>query len=278
MASIKVKFRESKIEGNEGVVYYQIIHDRVVRRISTDYRLYDCEWNRESEKIEVHPSNSKRECYTSAIKDRIKLDVSRLCCIVESLDKQRNSYTVDDIVDIFQRELNGQTLFVFMQGVISRLHELHKVRTAETYTAALNSFMKFRDGADILLSNITSDVMIGYEAYLKHKGIIMNTISFYTRILRAVYNRAVEQEIIEQRYPFRHVYTGVDKTIKRALSLKCIKQIKEADFTMNNNMGFARDMFLFSFYTRGMSFVDMAYLRKKDLSNGVLTYRRRKTG
>ena len=47
---------------------------------------------------------------------------------------------------------------------------------------------------------------------------------------------------------------------------------------MNTTLEFARDMVLLSFYTRGMSFVDMAYLRKKDLQNGVLSYRRRKTG
>ena len=41
---------------------------------------------------------------------------------------------------------------------------------------------------------------------------------------------------------------------------------------------FARDMFLFSFYTRGMSFIDMAHLKKKDQQNGILSYRRRKTG
>ena len=42
-------------------------------------------------------------------------------------------------------------------------------------------------------------------------------------------------------------------------------------------MDYARDIFMFSFYTRGMSFIDMAYLKKKDLQNGVLSYRRHKT-
>lgn len=83
------------------------------------------------------------------------------------------------------------------------------------------------------------------------------------RNLRAVYNRAVEKELTTQRYPFKHVYTGVEKTLKRAVPLKTIKQIKEMDLSMNPTLGFARDMFLFSFYTRGMSFVDMAYLRKR---------------
>lgn len=81
-----------------------------------------------------------------------------------------------------------------------------------------------------------------------------------------------------QNYPFRHVYTGVDKTVKRAIPIKSIKALKEMDLAMNSALDFARDMFLFSFYTRGMSFVDMAYLKKTNLQNGILTYRRRKTG
>ena len=59
---------------------------------------------------------------------------------------------------------------------------------------------------------------------------------------------------------------------------RIIKQLKEMDLSLNPSADFARDMFLFSFYTRGMSLVDMAYLRKKDLANGILSYRRRKTG
>ena len=106
----------------------------------------------------------------------------------------------------------------------------------------------------------------------------MNTISFYMRILRAVYNRAVEKELTPQKYPFRHVYTGVDKTVKRAVPVKVIKALKELNLSMKSSLDFARDMFMFSFYTRGMSFVDMAYLKKTDLQNGILTYCRRKTG
>ena len=129
-----------------------------------------------------------------------------------------------------------------------------------------------------MLNEIVSDLMTEYEAYLKSHGVAMNTVSFYNRILRAVYNRAVEKEITVQRYPFKHVYTGIDKTVKRAVPLKIIKRIKELDLSLKSSLDFARDMFLFSFYTRGMSFIDMAYLRKKDLQNGILSYRRRKTG
>jgi len=66
--------------------------------------------------------------------------------------------------------------------------------------------------------------------------------------------------------------------VKRAIPIKAIKALKELDLSMKPSLDFARDMFMFSFYTRGMSFVDMAYLRKTYLQNGILTYRRRKTG
>ena len=138
--------------------------------------------------------------------------------------------------------------------------------------------MQFRQDRDILLSEIDSDLMQLYEAYLHGKGVVRNTSSFYMRILRAVYNRALEKELVEQRNPFRHVYTGVDKTVKRAIPLSAIKRMKNLDLSLQPNLEFARDMFLFSFYTRGMSFIDMAHLKKKDLQNGFLSYRRRKTG
>ena len=60
--------------------------------------------------------------------------------------------------------------------------------------------------------------------------------------------------------------------------MKIIRKIKQQKFHTDSTVNYARDMFLFSFYTRGMSFVDMAYLKKTDLSNGILTYRRKKTG
>ena len=128
-----------------------------------------------------------------------------------------------------------------------------------------------------MLDCLTSEIMEAYEAWQQGRGVSPNTISFYIRILRAVYNRAVEQDIIEDKNPFRHVYTGVDKTVKRALPLATIKKIKALDLSLTPSLDFARDMFIMSFYLRGMSFIDMAFLKKSDLKNGYITYRRRKT-
>lgn len=170
------------------------------------------------------------------------------------------------------------TFFVFMEDVSVNLKTLGKIRTSETYKSSLDSFRKFRKGKDLTFRKFNHEIMIEYEAYLKARGISKNTSSFYMRTLRAVYNRAVNKGLTLQKYPFKYVYTGIDKTRKRAVSVQIMKQIKSLDLSSEWKLDFARDMFLFSFYTRGMSFVDMSYLRRKDLSNGILTYRRHKTG
>ncbi len=173
--------------------------------------------------------------------------------------------------------LNGY-LSPFMEGTIAHLQSLGKTRTSETYQSALASFMRFRKGKDVLISDIKDELMVGYEISMRASGLSPNTTSFYMRILRAVYNRAVKEGLTPQQYPFKYVYTGVAKTRKRALDISSISKLAEMNLKDDPSAALARDLFLFSFYTRGMSFVDMAYLQKRDLSRGILTYRRRKTG
>ena len=276
MASVKVKFRPSTVADKEGTIYYQVIHNRVIRQIKTDYRVFGEEWNEKSGVVIL--SVNDRTDILRSIKERIGWDVKRLKTIIGRMESSGNGFTADDIVDKYQEATREQSFFRFMENVIARLKQLNRERTAENYAATLKSFMRFRKDNDVLLDEIGSNLMMEYEAYMKVQGIAMNTVSFYMRILRAVYNRALEKGLTEQRNPFRHVYTGIDKTVKRAIPLKAIKRIKVLDLSMNPSLDFARDMFLFSFYTRGMSFIDMAYLKNKDLQNGVLSYRRRKTG
>lgn len=275
ITSIRKKFRPSLVEGKAGGIFFQIIHHRVVRQLNTEYRIFASEWDAEAENVIV---NGNRYNLLLGIQERLAWDMARLEKVVCSLEIERRRFTADDVISMFHKLTKESSFFTFMHGVIAQLKQLGKIRTSETYTATLNSFMAFRDEQDVPLDGVSSDMMLLYEAYLKARGVRMNTISFYMRNLRAVYNRAVEKGLTAQNCPFRHVYTGVDKTVKRAISIKAIKALKEQDLSMKPSLDFARDMFMFSFYTRGMSFVDMAYLRNTDLKNGILTYRRRKTG
>lgn len=277
MTSIKVKFRPSTVAANEGTIYYQIIRERKVRQLLSNYKVFPYEWD-DNRSMVIYSQHSERKPFILSIRERIRWDVERLTKIDRKLDADGLAYTADDVIDEFNRYSREYSLFNFMESIIIKLKQNGKTRTSETYFVTLNSFKKFRNGEDIMLDSLTSEVMEAYEAWHKQRGIAPNTISFYTRILRAVYNRAVEQDIIENRNPFRHVYTGVDKTVKRALPLATIKKIKALDLSLTPSLDFARDMFMLSFYLRGMSFIDMAFLKKTDLRNGYVSYRRRKTG
>ena len=158
-----------------------------------------------------------------------------------------------------------QSFFQFMQDEIKRLEALDRIRTSETYAATFRSICSFRSGKDFTWDEINEEEAIRYESYLKRNGKSMNTVSFYMRIFRAVYNRAVEKGLTLQHYPFKHVYTGVGKTRKRAVPLSVIKQLKQLELPLNSSLDFARDMFLFSFYTRGMSFIKRFERRIFDL-------------
>ena len=159
----------------------------------------------------------------------------------------------------------------------SRLAKSSQHKSWQHYRSTLNSFMRFRKGKDFPISHMDAAMIESYEAYLKQEDVCRNTSSFYMRILRAIYNRAVEQGLILQKFPFRHVYTGIDKTRKRAVSFDIVKQIKHLDLKDSPSSDMAKDAFLLSFYLRGISFIDLAHLKKTDIQDGFLRYIRRKT-
>ena len=279
MATVKLKFRASSVETKEGTLYYQVIHNRLARQIHTSYKLYPSEWN--AERLEIIISSGVEEGrrnYLLSVKAAVTDDLSRFKSVIARIERAGMVYTADKVVELFTSPANCGGFIAFARQLVRELRQIGKRRTAETYTTALNSFLRFRGERDVMFEEVDSNLMVEYETYLKSAGVCPNSSSFYMRNLRAMYNRAVERELTLQRIPFRHVYTGVDKTVKRAVSLKVIRQIRDLDLTLNPTMDYARDIFMFSFYTRGMSFVDMAYLKKKDLQNGVLSYRRQKTG
>ncbi len=276
--SIKLKFRPSVKSDKEGTLYYQLIHERRVKQIKTHYKIKSNEWDELSEAIVVPVNDTQRKYQVESVERCIKWDIQRLEKIVEEYEDKGLPYGLNHIADAYLKLCQKHSLFSFMEDVIAQYQRHGQIRTSETYLTTLNSFKRFRMDVDIMLEEINSELLLSYEYYLKMEGVSPNTISFYMHRLRAVYNRAVEQELVEQRFPFKRVKTSIEKTVKRAIPVKFIRKLKSLDLSDSPSKAFARDMFLFSFYTRGMSFIDIAYLQKKDLQHNILIYRRKKTG
>ena len=278
MATVKVKFRASSVVNREGRLFYQIIHNRAVRQINSGHKLFPAEWDALCEGSLPPDCQGPRYAYLAALKNRIAEDKNRLKHSIALLERADTSYTVGDVKALYLTSLNTDGFLSFARKLIKQLRQIGKIRTSERYTTVMNSFERFRRDAEVSWNEVDSDLIIEYETYLKSRGVCPNTSSYYMRGLRAIYNRAVEKKMTVQRNPFKYVYTGIGRTVKRAVPLKVIRQIRDLDLASFPAMDFARDIFMFSFYTRGMSFIDMAYLKKTDLQNGILSYRRQKTG
>ena len=280
MISVKIRFRVSSLIKREGTLYFQVIYNRKVRQISTPYRIYEWEWDRQSNDI-VNQSkiSSERLNIIKTIHDNIVWEKKRINKIIESLQNSSKPFSVDDIVVSYRNSLENRTsVFDYIRIRINYLKDAGRERTSETYKQMLFSFMRFRNHEDLYFDMIDDKLICQYESFMKNSNLCRNTTSFYMRILRSVYNRAVEDGLSKQMNPFRHVYTGVDKTSKRAIGLDEIRRIKNLNLSNTPKLDFARDIFLFSFYMRGMSFIDIAYLQKTNLSGGYITYNRKKTG
>ena len=279
MTSIRLKFRPSTNPAKEGTLVFQLIHKRTVRRIRSKYRIRNDEWDKKLEEIALPSPASERYSRLKIIRSNIMYELKRLKAIAEKLDCSGKDYSLDEIIQKYISGTDtGCSVFDFIRAQAAHKKQLGKIRSSETYQTTLNSFMRFREGIDLTFDMIDSELMEHYEAELRRHGLLRNTSSFYMRVLRTNYRLAVEKGLTPDRHPFKHVYCGMDKTVKRSISFAEIKKIKELDLSRKRVMDFARDMFIFSFCTRGMSFIDMAYLKKNDLKHGCLTYRRKKTG
>lgn len=277
MTTVKVKFRPSTVKDRPGTIVYVVTHRRLVRQITTGYKVFPHEWDEEHSKPIPSDNNSRMDIINQTTQ-RLHLDMARLDEIIKRFESQCRSYSSDNVVMEFRRTGEENTFFNFMENVIARLRQLNQIGTARNYRAALGSFKRFWDNGDIPIEAIDHVMMEDYQAYLTSTGVVPNSTSFYTRILRAVYNRAVEQGLTTDRRPFRTVFTGTEKTLKRAVSVSDIRRIRDLNLSHRPNLESARDLFLFLFLCRGMSFIDAAFLKKTDIQNGVLTYRRHKTG
>ena len=173
-------------------------------------------------------------------------------------------------------------VLTFMKEVTDGLQMGGNFGTAHVYRSSLNAIITYCGGEDFTFNEITPEWLKGFEIHLRKRKCSWNTVSTYMRILRAVYNRAVdnnEAEYIPRL--FRYVYTGTRAEHQRALETGDVEKIFAGLILLsgvNPAMQRARHFFILMFLMRGMPFVDLAYLRKSDLHGNVITYRRRKTG
>lgn len=156
--------------------------------------------------------------------------------------------------------------------------EANRFSTAKNYRTAIRSLSRFLQQEELMVRDFTPEMIADYAQWLRQQGISMNTISCYLRSLRAIYNKVAKQYNLDDRKPFKDLFTGHTKTMKRSATDDDIKRLQAMILPKHSTLQLSRDIFLFSLYAQGMPFVDVAFLHKEQIRDGLIIYERHKTG
>lgn len=279
MSSVKLRLNKNRLLKNGTYpVVIQVIQNRQKKQVSTRYYIRACEFDEHAEKmLHVPALNTSKQVKQvnknlSAMKEEVKE-------VLDRLEKSNVYYTIDDFLRLYKSRNGKDDFFLFMDEQIELKQKMKKTGTAKAYISTLHSLKKFDHMEFLPYDRIDSYYVDKYIQNLIMEDDCQNTIGFYIRNFRAVYNRFRKERKDEGKNPFDGIKTKIEKTHKRALPKAEIARIDQMDLSSEPLKECARDLFSFSFNTMGMSFVDILKLTKKNLMDDAdtLIYYRSKT-
>lgn len=274
MASVTLMlYSFKKLKDGSHPIVLSILKDRKRRMISLGYSATEKQWSDRWQTVNArHPKADK-------LKKLIKQKKEAASKALFDLEGAGKPYTVDDIAEYLGRTHKTSSFKEYSEYLIEAMKKSGKSGNAEIYDIASKALLRFNDGKDIDLKNINLKLIKRFQDKLLEDGVKINSISIYIRTIRAIYNKAIKDNVISSiHYPFKDFKIEQEQTIKRALTKEEINSIKQFDTAKRSDLDFARDIFLFSFYNRGMNFVDICNLKPEDIIGGRIRYRRQKTG
>ena len=177
-------------------------------------------------------------------------------------------------------------LLPFVDELSAQLEAGGHYRMAGVYTGVARKFVAFNEGRDIPVERLHARLIRRFETSLYESGHTDNTVSYYLRNLRAIYHKAVgENRPAPRDHPFKLAFTASVRTQRPAPTRQQARQLCElqlehythvdrflARATYRNNLQRSLWLYIFCHQARGMSFVDLAFLKKEDVRKGMIVY------
>lgn len=279
MATAKIRLEKSrqKKDGTYPVVF-QIIHHRKKKVLYSPYHL------REECFISEKGLAVNRKHYRipklREINQYLSSGLENLHQIIDKLDETQSEYTIEDVLSAYNYSINNNLVTPFMLRLIGDLDKAGRHGTKNAYQSTLSCLQRFMSSKELSFADITPRWLDQFVCYLRQAGSQPNTILFYTRILKAVFNKAQREELpgTVARFPFRNISLNHAKPRKRAVAEETIQELANLNLQNNTHLELSRDIFLFSFYSCGIPFVDIALLKINNIQGQYLLYNRAKTG
>lgn len=281
ITSVKLMLNKSRILNNGSYpLVFQVIHNRRKKLLYTGYRMKEEVFDESEGKIMNGVGSTFTATEVVKMNRELRKMRNQIDIRIRQLERTREEFAVEDILtqNAFGTGKSQFYLLRYINVQIERKQELKKVGMAAAYKSTRSSLAKFIGRPDVRMSEVDLAFVRRYEDFLYSNGASGNTVSYYLRNLRSLYNQAVTDGYHPRgEYPFAKAQTRPAKTVKRALSRTDMQNLADLNLENEPELEFTRDLYLFSFYAQGMAFVDIVLLKKTDICNGVLTYSRHKS-
>ena len=281
ITSVKLMLNKSRILNNGSYpLVFQVIHNRRKKLLYTGYRMKEEVFDESEGKIMNGLGSTFTATEVVKMNRELRKMRNQIDIRIRQLERTREEFAVEDILtqNAFGTGKSQFYLLRYINAQIERKQELKKVGMAAAYKSTRSSLAKFIGRPDVRMSEVDLAFVRRYEDFLYSNGASGNTVSYYLRNLRSLYNQAVTDGYHPRgEYPFAKAQTRPAKTVKRALSRTDMQNLADLNLENEPELEFTRDLYLFSFYAQGMAFVDIVLLKKTDICNGVLTYSRHKS-
>jgi len=271
-----VLFISKRLSNGEYPVLLRIIKNRKAKYISTGISCSKDLWDF---KLNIPKKAHPHYHQAKILIGKKKLEAEKIVYDFENNNKNLSSHEI--LINLRKERINNPSLFSYFDLIIKRLIKSGQIKNAEIYKDTKRNISHFTNSKDIQFSDLDILFLNHLEEHLKANNKGANTIYIYLRTLRALINKAIKEGVCnEQYYAFKNFslsrYAKI-KTEKRAISKEDIEKIKNLNLSKNPELILAQKLFLFSFYCRGMNFIDLAYLKRKHIHNNRLIYFRQKT-
>lgn len=186
---------------------------------------------------------------------------------------------VTDIRDRIASKSKNLSFYHYAEQVMNDLIQANRIGTARSIKGLISVLKTFHGKPDLQFQELNFKFLNRFEVAHRSKGNSANGLAVYMRTIRSIYNQAIKAGVADKElYPFNDYKIKTAPTEKRALDWDLLKRIISLDLAPEHICFNARNYFLASYMMYGMNFTDMASLRRGDISNGRILYRRKKTG
>ncbi len=255
-------------------IIFLFIHERKAKKVSTGIYVALKHWDLE------------KQCPTPNCPNREEIQF-QLSTQLHAYKKKMQQLEVLDIPITFDTLLkerkpkNLTTVGEFFNQIIQRLEQVERYGTASNYKITVSLLEQFHS-LNIRFEEINLQFLREFEAFLRQRGNMSNSIATKFTCFKAMYNRAIAEDIFTpEKNPFQQFKVGRlwENTQKRAITKEDIHALMALDLSNRTYYTrFSRDIFMFSYLMAGINFKDIALLKWVNIVNGHIYYNRKKTG